>query len=363
MRFTVSKFVQFWMPLIIAMAMTASTAPVLASDLVMNGFTSRVFATGLKQPQALVPLTDSSVLVAERSGHIIFIERDKQTDLGAITVNGAKLFFVPNQPFTEGLKDLVSIPGEQNNYLWCMTTGNEKAVRWTVGRAVLTMQRDSPPSMTHEIVWQSAAQPWTRDNPPPFSGCRLAFDGGDVMVALGANSRASGSGQVIRFARSDPSASRVVSSGHRNPSGLLMMDGVLWETEHGPKGGDELNVIAEGKDYGWPAVSIGAPDDHYHQAFAKTQPGFVDPKYTWSPSIAPSSLTQWRGKLYIGMLQGRGVVELTVKGRDVVSEARFFESSRRIRDVRAAPDASLLWIMTDGASAELLQVRSNDIAR
>ena len=315
MRFTVSKFVQFWMPLIIAMAMTASTAPVLASDLVMNGFTSRVFATGLKQPQALVPLTDSSVLVAERSGHIIFIERDKQTDLGAITVNGAKLFFVPNQPFTEGLKDLVSIPGEQNNYLWCMTTGNEKAVRWTVGRAVLTMQRDSPPSMTHEIVWQSAAQPWTRDNPPPFSGCRLAFDGGDVMVALGANSRASGSGQVIRFARSDPSASRVVSSGHRNPSGLLMMDGVLWETEHGPKGGDELNVIAEGKDYGWPAVSIGAPDDHYHQAFAKTQPGFVDPKYTWSPSIAPSSLTQWRGKLYIGMLQGRGVVERSEERR------------------------------------------------
>ena len=155
----------------------------------------------------------------------------------------------------------------------------------------------------------------------------------------------------------------MISSGHRNPSGLLLHEGVLWEIEHGPKGGDELNVITEGSDYGWPTVSSGEPDDHDHASFTKRLPGFVDPVFTWTPAIAPSSLALWRGKLYVGTLQGRSVVELTIKGRDIVSQARFFESGQRIRDVRAAPDDSSLWIITDGANAELIQIRVDGIAR
>lgn len=359
----VQKRGQLRLQLVIAMVLTASATSVSASDLAMDGFTSRIFAKGLNQPQALVPLTDSSVLIAERSGHILFLESDTRTDLGAITVEGAKLFFVPGSPFTEGLKDLVKIPGEQNNYLWCMTTGDENAFQWTVGRADIKTQRGAPPAMTNEIVWQSDPQVWTRSNPPPFSGCRLAFDGTDVIVALGANSRASGSGRIIRFARSSPSAPHLISSGNRNPSGLLLSDGVLWETEHGPKGGDELNVIAEGGDYGWPAVSSGTPDDGMHRSFAIGRQGLVDPALAWTPAIAPSSLTQWRGKLYVGTLKGAGVIELTVRGRNVVSQARFFESSQRIRDVRAAPDDSSLWVMTDGADADLIQVRPKEAAR
>ena len=362
----VPKRGQFRLQLVIAIVLATSATSgtsVLASDLAMDGFTSRIFAKGLNQPQALVPLTDSSVLIAERPGHILFLEGDTRTDLGAITVEGAKLFYVSGSPFTEGLKDLVKIPGEQSNYLWCMTTGDENAFRWTVGRADIKTQGGSPPTMTNEIVWQSDPQTWTRSNPPPFSGCRLAFDGPDVIVALGANSRASGSGRIIRFARSAPSAPHLISSGHRNPSGLVLSDGVLWETEHGPKGGDELNVITEGGDYGWPTVSRGTPDDGNHRSFATGRPGLVDPVLAWTPAIAPSSLTQWRGKLYVGTLKGPGVIELTVKGRNVVSQVRFFESSQRIRDVRAAPDGSSLWVMTDGPNAELIQVRSKEAAR
>ena len=322
-----------------------------------DGYARRRFAAHLDRPEAVVPLGEDAVLVAERSGRVLWLDGGLRSELGTIHVPGLQIFYVPERPYTEGLKDLVPVPGQPGVYLWGMTTGSSaEAVRWTVGRARIGTGPGRPATVESEVLWQSEPQPWTRGTLSPFSGCRMAVEGEDVLVAMGANSRAVGSGRVMRIALAGGHAPQVVSTGHRNPSGVVFRSGVLWEVEHGPKGGDELNVIVAGGDYGWPAVSQGGSDDEYHPSFLGSRPGSVDPVVTWTPAIAPSSLTCWRGKLYVGALRGEAVIELTVDGERVVSQRRVLELGQRVRDVRAGSDDRVLWVLTDGPDAELFQV-------
>ena len=321
-----------------------------------EGYVRRLFATNLDRPQAVVPISDSTVLVAERSGRVLFLDGDQRTDLGLINVPGMHIFYVADPPYTEGLKDLILIPDRAGELLWCVTTGSAEAVRWTVGRTTLDMKQTPPITMKNEILWQSTPQAWIQGPLPPFSGCRLAVEQDDVDVAMGANHRKLGSGRIMQISISNRHVPPVVSTGHRNPGGIVRNDGILWEVEFGPTGGDELNIIVTGGNYGWPAVSKGKPDDDEEpRSFLGTRPGSIDPVVYWVPSINPASLTAWRGKLYIGALTGT-VIELRVKGNQVISQERILELGERIRDVRPSHDGKLLWVLTDGPDAQLFQV-------
>lgn len=315
-------------------------------------YTRRLVASGLDRPQAVAQIGDSSVLVAERSGRVLRFEGGTRTDLGTISLPGARPYYVATSSYTEGLKDLIPVPGRSGEFLWCMTTGSAEAVRWTVGRGRIT----APETMRNEVVWQSPPQPWTASNPPPFSGCRMVLDGQDVVVATGANSRAVASGRIVRVPLSGSRAPQVISTGHRNPGGVALRAGTLWEVEHGPRGGDELNVILPGRDYGWSAVSSGTPDDQYHSSFLKSRAGTTDPVFTWTPAIAPSGLTVWRDKLYVSTLQGGSVIEVTVNGNRAVSQRKALDFGTRVRDVRASRGGQGLWVLTDGPGAELYLV-------
>jgi glucose/arabinose dehydrogenase len=280
-----------------------------------------LFADDLDRPEAFVPLGENSGLVAERSGRVVLLSGTRRVDLGSIHVESMRIFYVPERPYTEGLKDLIAVPGQSDSFLWCMTTGGEDRVRWTVGRARIVTTEDRPRLRQSEILWQSPLQPWVRGSYPPFSGCRMAADGTEVVVAMGANSRAGGSGHVVRISMSGSHEPKVISTGHRNPSGLVFLSGTLWEVEHGPKGGDELNILLPGGDYGWPAVSAGEPDDVFHQTpFLKTRSGSIDPIVVWTPAIAPSGITTLGGKLYLSTLQGANVLELTLKGGHIAHQ-------------------------------------------
>ncbi|MEP7039138.1 MAG: PQQ-dependent sugar dehydrogenase, partial [Acidobacteriota bacterium] len=279
------------------------------SDPKSDGYVQHLVAKNLDRPEAVVPLANNAVLVAERSGRILLLKGDSRTDLGRITVPDTPIFYVPDHPYTEGLKDLISVPGQPDVFLWSMTTGTAQARRWTIGRAKIKLDQKPPPAMENTILWQSELQPWTRGSVPPFSGCRLVVQGDDVVVAMGGNSRETGIGKIMRISLSGSHAPELISTGHRNPSGVVFASGTLWEVEHGPKGGDELNIIVQGGDYGWAAVSKGEPDDAFHpKGFLKSRPGSIDPVVTWSPAIAPSSITSWRGKLYVGALAGQSVL-------------------------------------------------------
>jgi glucose/arabinose dehydrogenase len=161
------------------------------------------------------------------------------------------------------------------------------------------------------------------------------------------------------------------SYGHRNPQGLVGDDrtGALWATEHGPQGGDELNLIQPGRNYGWPLVSHGLNYDGSPVGSGNAAaPGVEEPVRFWAPSIAPSGLTMQReggqASIISGALAGQMVVRFGLAGNSVVSEQRLLEGELgRVRDVRLGPDG-LLYAVTDDPEGRLYRlVPAADVAR
>ena len=156
------------------------------------------------------------------------------------------------------------------------------------------------------------------------------------------------------------------SYGHRNAQGLALhpASGKLWEHEHGPRGGDEINIIEKGKNYGWPVIGFGIDYSGAKIHESTRKDGMEQPVHYWVPSIAPSGMAfytgdlfpAWRGNLFVGALAAQLLVRLELDGDKVVKEERLLQDLReRIRDVRQGPDGAL-WLVTDSASGRILRV-------
>ena len=155
--------------------------------------------------------------------------------------------------------------------------------------------------------------------------------------------------------------------GLRNAEGLAFnpADGKLWEQEHGPQGGDEINIIAKGGNYGWPVVSFGVNYDDSPVGTGKQHhAGMIDPVWPWTPSIAPYGMAfytgdlfpGWKGRLFHGALKFMLVSRLMLDGDKVVKEERMLQGlHERIRDVRQGPDGAL-YLLTDNAAGRILRV-------
>jgi glucose/arabinose dehydrogenase len=153
----------------------------------------------------------------------------------------------------------------------------------------------------------------------------------------------------------------VYSFGHRDPEGAAInpATGELWAIEHGPRGGDEVNIIRKGRDYGWPVISYGRQYSGEAVNHGLTaMKGMEQPIYFWVPSIAPSGMAfytgnlfpDWKGNLFIGALAGKHLVRLVLKGDRVVGEESLLaDLGQRIRDVRQGSDGAL-YVLTDGGS-------------
>lgn len=156
------------------------------------------------------------------------------------------------------------------------------------------------------------------------------------------------------------------SLGHRNMQGAAIhpVTGKLWTNEHGPKGGDELNIPAPGRNYGWPVVGYGIDYSGQKMHDSTSKAGMEQPVHYWVPSIAPSGMAfytadrfpTWRGSLFIGALAGEHLARLTLDGERVVAEERLLvERKERIRDVRQGPDG-FIYVLTDERNGKLLKV-------
>jgi glucose/arabinose dehydrogenase len=157
-------------------------------------------------------------------------------------------------------------------------------------------------------------------------------------------------------------APEIWTLGHRNPQGLTRdpVTGTIWEHEHGPRGGDEVNILEAGKNYGWPLTTNGIDYDGKLISERAHAPSIVSPRIVWAPSIAPSGLAiyhgslfpEFEGKLLIGALAKRCIVEVSI-GKDtglLVEEDRLLTGLRqRVRDIRVAPDGNIYWLSDDDA--------------
>lgn len=191
-------------------------------------------------------------------------------------------------------------------------------------------------------------------------GCRIEFDGtGKVFLSLGdqnepslAQDANSFLGKIVRM-NDDGSALEIWSSGHRNVQGLAMRPGTndLFEVEHGPTGGDELNLISQGNNYGWPLVTSGEPAGELGQS----APGFIDPLTTWTPAIAPSGITFFQDDLYIACLRGQQIRRISLDGTTVtIQEVLFSNAGFRFRNLRPGPDGFLYFSTDSGELGRLV---------
>ena len=155
--------------------------------------------------------------------------------------------------------------------------------------------------------------------------------------------------------------------GHRNALGLgFDNSGQLWSTEMGPKDGDELNLIQQGKNYGWPIVSEGSHYNGVKIPSHKTRPEFQNPEIYWIPTIAPSGLDfykgskfpEWNGDALVGGLKSRALIRIEFK-KDGPEEAERFEWSKRVRDIKVSKDG-FIWVLEDGEDARLLKFSKSE---
>jgi glucose/arabinose dehydrogenase len=219
-------------------------------------------------------------------------------------------------------------------------------------------------------------------------GCRLVFGrDGNLFITLGdrfsrrddAQDLSNHLGKIVRIApdgsvpRDNPLLGRpgarpeIWSWGHRNVQGAALhpATGALWAHEHGPQGGDELNVVTGGRNHGWPVVTAGR---EYGSGAAigqgETRADVAPALRTWVPSVAPSGMAfvtsdrypGWKGSLLIGTLKAQRLLRLTLDGERVTGEQRLLAGlGERIRDVRQGPDGRI-WLLTDGADGRLLRL-------
>jgi len=337
----------------------------------------RTIARGLVNPWALAFLPDGTMLVTERPGRMRIVTSEGQV---SPPLKGVPEVWASGQG---GLLDVaIDKSFAQNKTIYfCFAERTDGGGRTAVARAKLDAGNGRLDEV--KIIFRQQG-PLSSGN---HYGCRIAqADDGNLFVTLGehftyrdqAQSLANHLGKVIRIGSDgsvpadNPFASRagarpeIWSYGHRNAQGLAIhpTSGELWEIEHGPRGGDEVNLIGKGKNYGWPVIGYGIDYSgaKIHDATAKN--GMEKPHKYWVPSIAPSGMAfyagalfpKWNGSLFTGALRGAMLVRLTLNGHAVTSEERLLQNlHERIRDVRQGPDGAL-WLLTDSTNGRVLRV-------
>jgi aldose sugar dehydrogenase len=351
-----------------------------------------VFATGLEHPWSLAFLPDGSLLVTERPGRLRRVSADGLAVSAPIT--GLPAIAVGGQG---GLFDVAVDPDFANNRRLYLSyaepgTGADTGRNGTaVARA--TLSTDHATLAGWQVIFRQTPKVASSAH---FGGRLVLAPGGLMYVTLGerqseagkAQDLAAGHGKVMRirtdgsvpadnpFAATAGAQAAIWSYGHRNPQGAALhpVSGELWIVEHGPQGGDELNRIRPGLNYGWPRVSHGC---NYGDPVgnctpvggASTGPGYEPPLSWWVPtSIAPSGMAfytgnrfpEWRGSLFVGALAGQALWRLTLTGNEVVArEALFGSLGSRIRDVRQGPDG-WLYLLTDEAAGRIVRIQTRD---
>jgi glucose/arabinose dehydrogenase len=370
---------------VLTMTALSASGPAFAVDEVFNTEKAEVrvttFADGLTEPWGLAALPDGNFLVTEKEGNLRFV-----TSGGKLS---EPLKGVPkvDSRGQGGMLDVALDPEFQRNrlvYISYSEPGAGGGNSTAVARGVLSADGGA----LSEVQVIFSQKPKLRST--KHFGSRLVFDGqGHLFIGLGERSEEqfrtqaqdlnSHLGKVIRirpdgsvpddnpFVNRAGALPEIWSYGHRNIQGAALNPetGVLWTNEHGPRGGDEINLPQAGKNYGWPVVSYGVNYDGTPVGMGKqTAEGMEEPLYHWTPVIGASGMLfytgsafpEWKGSLFNGGLVTKNIVRLELDGTRVVHEERLLgDLGQRIRAVIQGNEGEL-YLLTDESDGEILRV-------
>ena len=352
-----------------------SVPPLFAADLQVE-----VLQDKLQHPWSVAFLPDNkTLLITERSGQL----RSWNPESGlSQPIQGVPEVWAQRQ---SGLLDVVLAPDfASSRRVWLSYTEADSKGKAGAVVGVGTLSRDNRQLSNFREVIRQTPMLSSGNN----IGTRLAFDTqGYLWIAFGDNFVSSAAqdldklqGKLLRlnadgsvpddnpFVKQPGARPEIWALGLRNPQGLALnpWTGMIWENEHGPRGGDEVNIMSRGKNYGWPLATYGIDysGDKVPESKGTHAAGTEQPIWHWKVSPAISGMAfynsarfpQWKNSLFIGALKEKNLIRLSVNGEKVVEEQRLLgDQNARIRDVRQGPDG-WLYVLTDEANGKLLKV-------
>ena len=363
--------------LVFALGLSASYAFTLSKEKKNNSFEVEVIAEGLEYPWGMVFLPNGDLLVTEREGRLRRVSDGKLQD--------AAITGLPDNMYIEGQGGLLDVTIDpefsDNNLIYLSYAGSGEG---GAGTEVAKARLNGDALEDLEVIFK--VQPKTQGQ--NHYGSRLLFDNdGLLYVTLGdrysfmdeAQNTTNHLGSIVRiktdgsFPLDNPffndlkAKPEIYAYGVRNAQGIALRpsDGVIWYHEHGPRGGDELNILKAGANYGWPAITYGIDYSGAVISEKTDAPGMEQPVVFWDPSIAPSGMDfytgdkfpEWKGDIFLGALAHRHLRRLKLEG-DVVMEQEVLLKDRneRIRAVKTGPDG-FLYVLTDSYDGTILRLQ------
>lgn len=349
-----------------------------------KGWRAETVVDGLPQPWGMAWLADGRILVTGKEGTLHLVDGKRMV---AVPVEGLPELFASGQG---GLLDIAVHPADKGTtarVYMTMSSGTSSANRTVLVQGVFDGKR------VHGVKTLFSASP-AKSGGQHF-GSRIVFlkdgtllmsigDGGNPPQRVGnmlardqAQNLGSHNGSILRLtsegkpAPGNPLAGRqgalpeLWSIGHRNIQGMAVdpQSGRVWASEHGPRGGDEINLIEGGKNYGWPLQSYGADYSSREPVGTKNVPGMEQPLVAWVPSPAPSGLVvytgkafpQWQGSLLSGGLASKDIRRIAFDAQGKVVKQEQLDIGKRVRDVRQGPDGQI-YALTDEPKGSLLRI-------
>ncbi len=332
------------------------------------GFRTEKVVEGIDVPWGMTWLPDGDMLVTNRGGQLYRVhEGTLSAPLGGVPevhVNGQG-----------GLLDIALHPDYANNGWIYITYSSMEGGGTGSHTAIMRAKLQGDSLVEQQVLYKGEGN---TDGGAHY-GSRIAFDNdGYLFFSIGergahfenAQQLDRDGGKIYRlhddgripadnpFVNTPGAKTAVYSNGHRNPQGLAVhpTTGQIWEHEHGPMGGDEINIIQPGKNYGWPIIGYGLNDNGEPLAVATSRAGIEQPIFYWDPSIAPSGIAfitsdnygpELKGHLLVGSLKFRYMVHLVLDGNNVVANETVFPGIGRVRNIKQGPDG-YIYVATEG---------------
>lgn len=337
-----------------------------ATDPEWKAYEVETVVDGLKIPWGLAVLTDGSLLITEKSGELIHYKNGQKTTISGLPEISAK--------GQGGLLDVALHPDFNNNkwvYIaYASSRGTGKGSHTAIGRG----QLEGSQLVNFERLYKASPN----SEAGQHFGARIAFDKkGYMYFTIGERGAkfenpqdiTRDGGKIYRlyddgrvpednpFFKEVGAKKAIYSYGHRNPQGMFVhpQTGDVWVNEHGPKGGDEINIVKKGANFGWPEITYGINYDGTILSEETSKQGMEQPLYYWVPSIAPSGFAfisdskypAWEGNVLVGSLKFGHLEKLTIKNNKVTKREKIIKDLGRVRNVVLGPDG-IIYAGIDG---------------